>query len=136
MTEPQVRVRVGAESYALAVAHVLEVRELDDLRVVPGAAPSILGVLNLRGLVLTVFDLGRVLGIPREGRPARLVVADLAGQAAGLAVDEVIDVAPLTGNVEQASAEHLAGATLEHGELVGLIDAGGLRTVLERSVGA
>ena len=52
---------------------------------------------NFHGQVLPVFDLAHVLGIPHEGRPPRLVVTDQGGSLAGLAVDEVTDVAPLEG---------------------------------------
>ena len=95
MSGVHVRLRVGGEMYAVPIENVLEVAELGDLTAVPGAAPQCSGVRNLHGQVLPVFDLAHVLGIPRDGRPQRLVVTDHGGRLAGLAVDEVTDVAPL-----------------------------------------
>lgn len=117
-----VRLRVGRETYAMPIENVLEVAELGDLSTVPGAGAGVLGVRNFHGQVLPVFDLARVMGIPQEGRPPRLVVADQGGLLAGLAVDEVTDVAPLGGALEATEAEYLANATLEDGILVGVVD--------------
>ena len=53
------RLRVGGERYALPIENVLEVTPLGELSGVPGAGGAVLGVRNLRGQVLPVFDLER-----------------------------------------------------------------------------
>jgi purine-binding chemotaxis protein CheW len=108
--------------YAMPIESVLEVAELGDLTTVPGAGAAVLGVCNFHGQVLAVFDLGQVLGIPHEGRPARLVVTDQGGRLAGFAVDEVTDVTPLAGALEETEIRYLAHAALEEGLLVGVVD--------------
>ena len=117
-----VRLRIGRETYALPIENVLEVAELGELTVVPGAGIGVLGVRNFHGQVLPVFDLAHVLGIHRDGPPPRVVVTDHAGRVAGLAVDEVTDVAPFTADLEEAESEYLTHAALEDGRLVGLVD--------------
>jgi chemotaxis signal transduction protein len=92
----------------------------------------VLGVQNLHGQVLPVFDLARVLGISRDGPAPRMVVAEQAGRLAGLAVDEVIDVAPLASGVQEAEGEYLTHAALEEGHLVGVIDVARVFAALER----
>jgi purine-binding chemotaxis protein CheW len=136
MTQVHVRIRVGAETYALPVEHVLEVGELPELGAVPGSGPALLGVLNLRGRVLPTFDLARTFGIPREGRPSPLVVAKEGTRLAGLAVDEVIDVAPLAGAMQESETSYLAGSMLDDGTLVGVIDGHGMFAALEQKVAA
>ena len=133
MTEINVRVRVGAETYALPVGCVLEVGRLGDVARLPGSGAAVLGVLNLRGRVLPAFDLAMAFGIPREDRPSHLVVIESEGRLAGLAVDDVLDVGPFEGPVQQAEADYLEGSTLQEGELVGLIDVGRLFAALERA---
>lgn len=117
-----VRLRVGSELYAMPVENVLEVAELGELSAVPGAEPVVLGVRNLHGQVLPVFDLSRVLVSAGKATARRIVVAEHAGRLAGLAVDEVTDVSPLPAAVEESDADHLSGALLEDGRLLGVID--------------
>jgi chemotaxis signal transduction protein len=117
-----VRVRVAAESYALPVEHVLEVRELGEIVPVPGAQQSVLGVINLRGRVLPVLDLAQIFGVAREGTPRRVVVAEDGGRLAGLAIDDVIDVGDLPPSTEEGNSAFLLGATLTDDALVGVID--------------
>jgi purine-binding chemotaxis protein CheW len=126
MNGVHVRLRVGRERYALPIENVLEVAELGVLSAVPGAGGAVLGVRNLRGQVLPVFDLAQLLAIAGDGSSSRVVVAEHDGRLAGLAVDEVTDVGALEGEAEETGAEHLSGAILEDGQLVGLIDIGHL----------
>ena len=82
MSGVHVRLRVGRERYALPIENVLEVAELGALSAVPGAGGAVLGVRNLHGQVLPVFDLARVLAIAGDASAPRVVVAEHAGRAA------------------------------------------------------
>ena len=122
MNGVHVRLRMGRERYAMPIENVLEVAELGSLAALPGAGAAVLGVRNLRGQVLPVFDLARVLAIAGDVAPPRVVVAEHDGRLAGLAVDEVTDVVALAAEAEPAEAEYLSGAILEDGQLVGILD--------------
>jgi chemotaxis signal transduction protein len=122
MTGVHVRLRVGREQYALPIENVLEVTAAGELSAVPGAGGAVLGLRNLHGEVLAVFDLARVLAIAGDAVAPRVIVAEHEGVLAGLAVDEVTDVEPLPRAVEDAEPEHLSGAVMEDGRLVGIID--------------
>ena len=118
------RLRVGGERYAVAVENVLEVAELGTLSPVPGGGSAVLGVRNLRGQVLPVFDLA---SRPRDQRatasPRCLLVAEHGGLRAGFAVDEVTDVGAAPGrSARRRTSKLLAGAALDDGRLVGVID--------------
>lgn len=121
MSDVHVRMRLGGETYALAIEHVLEVVELGSLTGIPGSPGSVLGARNLNGSVLPVFDLARVLAIP-GGMPQRVVVTDLDGCRAGLAVDEVTEVGPLPATGDPADVPYLTRSVLEAGEAVGVVD--------------
>jgi chemotaxis signal transduction protein len=72
--------------------------------------------------VLPVIDLAAVLGARRTEHVARLVVAEKSGRRAGLAIDEVTDVADVASEVQDTDSPFLSGSTLVEGELVGIVD--------------
>ena len=122
MSDVHVQVRVGTELYAIPVDHVLEIGEIGLLTATPGASRAALGVRNLRGDLLPVFDLAAVLGLSRGAAPKRLLVAELAGCKAGFAVDEVTDVKELPEADQEVDSELLKSAVLIESALVGVID--------------
>ncbi|HUZ83919.1 MAG TPA: chemotaxis protein CheW [Gaiellales bacterium] len=127
-----VRLRVASECYAIPVEHALEVADLAEVAAIPGARPELLGVRNLRGQILPVVDLARLLRIPRSGPPGRLLVTQAGDLQAGLAVDEVCDVGELGDPTEETESELLLGATLTDGELVGVLDVPQVFASLQR----
>jgi chemotaxis signal transduction protein len=81
-----------------------------------------LGVRNLRGLILPVADLALLLGIPRTAPPILLLVAEAGGRQAGFAIDEVSEVGELADPTEETASDLLTGAALAGGSLIGVID--------------
>jgi purine-binding chemotaxis protein CheW len=130
-----VYVRVGAEGYALPVDHVLEVLGPGRLSPLPGAAAYVLGLRNVRGQVVPVFDLAALVGAGSPESRQRVCVASHRAGLAGLAVDEVTDVAELPSGGEADVGPLLARSTLVDGRLVGVVDAERLFTELERRGG-
>jgi purine-binding chemotaxis protein CheW len=124
MSTVHVRVRAGAEDYALPVDRVLEVAELGELAPVPGAPAEVLGVRNLRGQVIPVIDLASLLGLANEAPLERIVVAEDHDGMAGLAVEAVLDVTDLADPAEESDSPYLSGAALIDGTLVGVVDVG------------
>ena len=122
------RVKAAGEAYAVPVDHVLEVAELGQVRAVPGARPELLGIKSVRGQILPVVDLARLLGVHRAAPPVRLLVAEARGFRVGFAIDEVTGIGgleepeELTEPAPGAESGLLAGATLSDGELVGVVD--------------
>lgn len=75
----------------------------------PGAPPHVRGVVNLRGQLLTVVDVGhRLTGAPAETAEGSIVVVTAAERLLGLLVDDVHDVQEL--QVVPAEREVLARA--------------------------
>jgi chemotaxis signal transduction protein len=120
-----VRIKVGAEAYAVPVGHVLEIAELGTVTPVPGTPAPVLGLRSLRGQLLPVVDLAALLGVARTAAPARLLVTEAAGQRAGFAIDEVTEVGEMPEPTEETSSSLLAGAALTGGELIGVLDVPG-----------
>jgi purine-binding chemotaxis protein CheW len=86
--------RVGTGVYALDVAHVREVVRWQTITPLPKAPALIEGVIDLRGAVVPVVDLGRVLGAApvAAGPSARIAVVSEGELVMGLAVDAALEV--------------------------------------------
>lgn len=95
--------RIHRELYALPVQNVHSIERLHPVRPVPQAPAHILGIMNLRGIVITVADLRTLLGMPGEEQTAdtRLIVA---GNTAYL-VDEALDVLDVDPSAIQEDGE-------------------------------
>jgi len=92
------RLRCGGQTYALELLKVQEVVLPVPLLPLRGAARSFLGIMNLRGQVVPVLDLGIHLGAGAVAQDAqtRVVVLEENGETMGLRVSAVDDVASLT----------------------------------------
>ncbi len=92
------RLRCDQQHYALELLKVQEVVRPATLLPLRGAAPHMLGVMNLRGQVVPVIDLGLYLGrrAVEVNATTRIVVLEEHGEILGLRVTAVEDVANLT----------------------------------------
>jgi purine-binding chemotaxis protein CheW len=104
--------RLGGEGYALEVMRVQEVLDMQSLTEVPGGPKCLLGVYNLRGHVVPVYDLRIPFGLPKDTKPARapcvLIVESTVGhdpQITGLLVDRVSDVLEFTADEVQPAPQ-------------------------------
>lgn len=92
------RLRCDQQHYALELLKVQEVVRPATLLPLRGAAPHMLGVMNLRGQVVPVIDLGLYLGrrAIEVDATTRIVVLEEHGEILGLRVTAVEDVANLS----------------------------------------
>lgn len=127
--------RVGELTIGIDIGFVQEVNRLVQCTPVPRMSPEILGLVNLRGSLITVFDLNLVL----HGRPlkrstkTRNVVVDHDCERFGILVDAVGDVLPVDGQLLEPLPSH-TGADLA-GYLDGLVEREG-EAVLVLNLGA
>jgi purine-binding chemotaxis protein CheW len=91
------RVVAAGDSYALELLCVQEVVRLAPIVAMRGAAPAVLGAMNLRGRIVPVIDLAAWLRVGRSvhGERSRIVVVERADELIGLLVDAVDDVVTL-----------------------------------------
>ena len=83
---------VADHLFALPLSQVQEVLSTPELTPVPLAPPAVRGLINLRGRIVTVFDLRRRLGLPPGGAEAMTVVLRARDGGVSLLVDAVEDV--------------------------------------------
>ena len=86
---------VGDDLYAVETALVREVVAAPELTVLPTAPPNVLGVFNLRGEIVPVFDLANLLGLGRTPGHPFVAVVDTGLGPAGLALTDVARAAEI-----------------------------------------
>lgn len=121
------RANVGRDSYALELLRVQEVLRPSPIVAMRGAAPAVLGVMNLRGRVVPVFDLGVWLGTGRvqPDERSRIVVVERNDELIGALVSAVEDVVTLGRDRVEPP---LSGS--DPGAIVGIARVGNVPTVL------
>ena len=87
--------RLGDEIYGIDVLQVQEVLRITEISPVPGAPDYVLGIINLRGNVVTVIDARNRFGLPPKETDdaSRIIVVDAFEKVVGLLVDNVSEVA-------------------------------------------
>ncbi|MES3006956.1 MAG: chemotaxis protein CheW [Pseudomonadota bacterium] len=123
---------LGHENYAVHASSVNEVLRYTDITPVPGSPGYILGIINLRGDVLTVIDTREVFGLPalKVSSHSRIVVVELEDCVVGVLVDRVAEVvdlhesgiepSPNTGN--DYAARFMRGVYHHNDNLLVLVD--------------
>ena len=122
--------------YGVSVDQVQEIGTSEEVTRVPGAPAHIIGVMNLRGKIITIVDMRKFLGIESAGGSdekhssnARIIVAQVGVSMVGLLVDEVDQVLQIAASdVEQApqvlsqNAPFITGIAKRNGRLYVLIN--------------
>src|SRR5215470_7958432 len=84
---------IGDERHALELRWVREIFTLASLTPVPTAPAVLRGVVNFKGAIVPVLDLGALVGAAAPPRPLQpgdtLVLVDVEGTRAALAVDRI-----------------------------------------------
>lgn len=124
--------RLDDETYGINVMQVQEVLRYTEIAPVPGAPPYVVGIINLRGNVVTVIDTRKRFGLQHEELTdnTRIVVIEAEKQVVGILVDSVsevvylrqseIETTPNVGNEE--SAKFIQGVCNKNGELLILVE--------------
>jgi len=133
--------RLEDELYGINVMQVQEVLRHTEIAPVPGAPAYVLGIINLRGNVVTVIETRRRFALMdlEVDDNTRVVIIEVDGQVVGLLVDSVAEVvylreseiekAPEVGNDE--SSKYIQGVVTREKELLILIDVNKLLSTEE-----
>ena len=106
---------VGDSAYAVEIDCVREVLPRADVSRLPWSSSAIVGVMNLRGEIVPVADLGVLLGVGEAAADGPVVVLDGETHPLGVRVDTVDDVATVGAT---ALMEPAGDAARMAGELV------------------
>ncbi len=125
-------IRLGNESYAIAITSVREIIRMQRITKIPLTANDVVGLTKLRDLVIPVAELRRTLGLHDEETSAetRIVVVDTQSDTIGLVVDEVTAVIttsqdaiePLASTIDRGDSAQLLGVINRDDQLILVVD--------------
>ena len=89
--------RLGEETYGIDILKVQEIREIDAVTRVPRVSAFVRGVINLRGAIVPIVDLGLMFGFAEPIRlsEASAIILHVDRRMVGLVVNAVSDVLAL-----------------------------------------
>lgn len=118
--------------YGIDINRVQEINKLSDLTGVPMSPPYVRGVINLRGKIVTVIDLGYKLRKRRTEQTdeTKNIIVESKGEYIGLMVDRIWDVVttntealnPPPANIGGVQGKLFRGVIQRDRELVGILD--------------
>jgi purine-binding chemotaxis protein CheW len=105
--------RVGGVVYGCDVAETQEIIPLRPLTRLPGAPACVRGLMNVRGTIVTVLDLGVRLDPARSpAQEGSILLVRHRDRLVGVVVEEVLDVRPLELDASRAGE---AGSAIVRG---------------------
>ena len=84
----------GGQSFCLEITQIREIRRWTTVTALPHTPPDVLGVMNLRGAVIPIFDLSARFGLGKTAENERnvVIVAASGETTIGLLVESVSEI--------------------------------------------
>jgi len=120
------------ETYGIDVSNIREVLRVGRIRKVPGADPRLLGVINVRGVIVTVADMRRMIDVPVSDitHESRIIIVELEeDRPVGLLVDRVQEVRDIPekrieplGSSQEDNSRYIQGIAHYRDQVIILVD--------------
>jgi purine-binding chemotaxis protein CheW len=137
---------IGGQLFGLPILRVQDVFAPGRVTGVPLAPPEIAGVLNLRGRIVTLIDLGRRFGLAdgEKRGPTMAIGVESRGESYGLLIDSVGEVQKLDEDAREPNPINLnaalsavsAGIFRLDGQLLVLLDVDRVLDIASRAQAA
>ncbi len=123
---------VGQALCGMDILRVQEINKLTEITKVPQAPEYVIGILNLRGQIVTVIDLGKKLGLSsiELGDESRNIVVSSHSEYIGLLVDSISDIVkaerekiePPPANIGGVQGKFFEGVFKTEENLIGILN--------------
>lgn len=123
---------VGNALCGMDILKIQEINKLMEMTKVPQAPDYMLGILNLRGQIVTIIDLGQKLGLGSAelSGESRNIIINAPGEHVGLLVSRISDVVmvdpdkiePAPANMRGIQGAFFTGVYKTENKLIGILD--------------
>lgn len=123
---------VGDALCGMDILKVQEINKIMEMTIVPQSPDYVQGILNLRGQIVTIIDLGKKLGLGQTdlGSDPRNIIVNAPGEYVGLLVNKLSDVVaaepdkiePAPANMSGIQGSFFTGVYKTENKLIGVLD--------------
>jgi len=102
---------IGKSLYGIDIMNIQEINKHFEVTKVPQAADYIIGILNLRGKIVTILDIGKKIGLSHieKSKDNRNIIIKSQDEYIGLLVDSISDVVIADKNSLEPAPSNLGG---------------------------
>jgi purine-binding chemotaxis protein CheW len=114
----------GGQSFCLEITQIREIRRWTPVTALPHTPDDVLGVMNLRGAVIPIFDLSARFGLGKTGSNERnvVIVAAVGSTTIGLLVESVSEILSVAKSAIQETPNIKSDVT--RNSILGMISVG------------
>lgn len=111
-----VEFRLGTETYGFEAAFVREVYPLKAFTPLPGVPPFVLGIVNVRGQILSIIDLRKLFEMPERGlrQLNKLLILRNEQMEVGIMADDILGARSIALDALQAAPPTIAGTGAQY----------------------
>lgn len=114
---------IGGKVFACDMGEIREIIPFQKITRLPGAPPTVCGLINLRGTIVTVLDLGaRVVSKPCNREGGSILLVPFRDKIVGIGVDEVRDLQSVRADELEREGDLTA---FDSGIILGLAEVDG-----------
>ena len=123
---------VGGAICGINILNIQEINKHSEITKVPQSADYIEGILNLRGRIVTIIDLGKKLGLSavNKDKDNRNIIVNSEDEHIGLLVDSISDVVtaqnddiePAPSNIGGVKSKYFQGVLKTEKDLIGILN--------------
>ena len=120
--------KLNEEQFAVETSKVQSINDFMEITEVPKAPKFIKGLINLRGIIISLIDINLILGIThKEEKQNNIIILEMEDELVGIAVDQVDEVQEvLEGSLEKIEYDnkkpYIVGVFKLQDRIVTLID--------------
>jgi purine-binding chemotaxis protein CheW len=95
--------KIAEEEYSVDISQVKSIEQIQEITAIPQTSPSMLGVINIRGSILPLFDFRKLLGKDTKESDdlTRIILVDSKEKTIGIVVDEANEVMEIPSDTIQ-----------------------------------
>ncbi len=128
--------KLGKQLWGIDLKYVREVVRVKQYTKVPTTTDYVLGVFNLRGQIVPLLDISKILNVERESSDTAIIL-NYNEEAAGFSVDSVVGVVSISdGEVlppPTEAGEYVKGVLKRDRELISVLDTERVLEAIEQA---